>query len=217
MCLNRGAGDGEALREGHRFFGVWLGLMRRYEEAVHQMEVAVELEPDISHLLSSLAAARLASGDRTGAEAVLRRTLVLEPRHGVARERLTRLLEEDGRYAEAVDERERAPAMPDAARFRTALDRGAESYESVLREVLEAEAEALEARILERKPETVNDIYSPPGVRLVSLYVRLGDWKRARSWELQEKARRPGLANWFAALPELARQPANMARDPSAR
>jgi DNA-binding SARP family transcriptional activator len=189
--------------EGHRFLGVWLGMTRRHDEALRHMERAVALEPDIPHFLSSLGAARLAAGDRDGAEEALRRTLLLEPRHTAARERLIRLLDESGRQSDAVVERERPPALPEAPMLRAALNEGPDAYTRAVRDLLVLEAEALESRVRTSREESVADIFSPPTVRLVSLYARAGELKRARSWELQSKALRPGLVHWFSALPEL--------------
>jgi tetratricopeptide (TPR) repeat protein len=191
--------------EGHRFYGVWLGLAGRHAEALLAMEQAVALEPDISHFLSSLGAAHLAVGNRTDGEAALRRTLRIEPTHAAARNRLIRLLEDDGRYDEAIEERERPPALPDAARYREAFRVGAEAYRALRDAALRREAEALEARILEGGEPTPNDLFSPPFVRIVQLYAMLGDRKRARSWQAHATAVRPGLARWFEFLPELRR------------
>jgi len=190
--------------EGHRFHGVWLGLVGRFDEALRAMEEAARLEPDIPHMLSSLGAARLAIGDRAGAESALRRTLAIDPRHAPARGRLLQLLEEDGRYHEALAERRRAPAMPGAEDFaRAHAEDEREGYRRVLHNALRAEATAIETRLVERPPATVNDIFSPPIVRLVTLFLRLGDLKRARQWQLQGAAERPALARWLASIPEL--------------
>jgi tetratricopeptide (TPR) repeat protein len=194
-----------AYAEGHRFLGVWLGLAGRYAEAVQAMEQAVVLEPDIAHLLSSLAVTRLVVGDRTGAEQALRRTLLLEPRHGPARERLIHLLESDGRLAEAVAERERVPALADAPAYRAALTDGEHAYHRLVQEALAREAETLAVRVLDPDAARVDDLFAPPVVRLVQLYARAGDWTRVRSWRLQAQARRPALSRWFDALPELVR------------
>jgi DNA-binding SARP family transcriptional activator len=192
--------------EGRRFRAVWLGMSGRLDEALSEAESAATLEPDIPHMLSSLAAARLAAGDRAGAEAALHRTLEVEPRHAPARGRLVRVLEEDGRFDEAVAERVRAPAMRDADAFRRAFaEDGSAGYQRVLRETLAAEAAALEARALTKRPTAPDEIFSPPIVRLVALYARLGDWKRVKSWQLVGTAARPALAHWFEAIPELRR------------
>jgi DNA-binding SARP family transcriptional activator len=193
--------------EGHRFYGVWLGLVQRHREAVQAMQQGITLEPDIPHMLSSLAAAQLGAGDITSAEEVLRRTLLLDPRHAPARERLIRLLDEAGRFEEAVAERQRAPATHDAHVFQSALVRGAASYRQAVHDALTSEAMTLEARLVEQTTETVNDIFAPPVVKLVSLFARLGDWKRVQRWKLQAKARRPGLGKWFESLPELRQAP----------
>ncbi|MBL8960613.1 MAG: tetratricopeptide repeat protein, partial [Gemmatimonadetes bacterium] len=101
--------------EGRRFYGVWLSQVGQREASLAEMETAAMLEPDIPHILSSLGAARLACGDVTGAENALRKALAIDPRHKAARLRLVGLLEDAGRWQEAVDERTRAPALPGAA------------------------------------------------------------------------------------------------------
>lgn len=190
--------------EGHRFYGVWLGLVRRHAEALREMEEAVRLEPDIPHMLSSLGAARLAAGDRTGAEMALRSTLSLDSRHSAARTRLLHIMEEDGRIEEALAERLRAPASVDAESFASAfLESGEMGYRRVLHDALQREARSIEARLLEGGPASVGDIFSPPIVQLVALYARLGDWRRVKEWRLWGIAERAALSRWFRSLPEL--------------
>jgi tetratricopeptide (TPR) repeat protein len=187
--------------EGHRFYGVWLGLVGRHGEALREMEEAARIEPGIPHILSSLGAARLAVGDREGAEEAMRRTLVIDPAHPPARDRLVRLLDASGRVEEAIAERCRTPAMHLAEEFRAAhAHGGSAAYDSVRDRQLRAEIAALESRLVERHQPTTNDIFSPPLVRLVELHLRRGDEKRARVWELQGIAERPAFAKWFAAV-----------------
>lgn len=190
--------------EGHRFYGVWLGMVRRHTEALREVEEAARLEPDIPHMLSSLAAARLAAGDRVGAEEALRRTLSLDPRHAPARARILQLLEDDGRIDEALAERLRSPALAGAEALAVAYGKSGEvGYRRALHDALLSEAKAIEARVVEKEPNNVGDIFSPPIVRLVGLYARLGDWRRVREWQLQGIAERPALGRWFKSLPEL--------------
>jgi DNA-binding SARP family transcriptional activator len=189
--------------EGHRFYGVWLGLASRTADARAEMEQAVLLEPDIPHFLSSLGAACIAAGDRTAGERALRRTLEVEPTHGPARARLLRLLDEDGRHAEAVAERERMPAVAGAGAYRAALDAGVNVYRALIESEMRREVEALEEHVLSAEPDSPDDLFSPPVVRLVQLYVRLGDFKRARARKVEALAHRPDLARWFASIPEL--------------
>ncbi len=194
--------------EGRRFYGVWLALTNRHDEALHEMEAAARLEPDIPQILSSLAAARMAVGDTTGAESAIRQTLALDPRHGPARERLLRLFEEQQRFDEAIAERRRVPTLAAADEFARAYElEGDEGYRRMRREELQRAIDALEARMAERNGVTVGDIFSPPVVRLVALYAQLGAWKKVRSWQLQATADRPALARWFASLPELRPMP----------
>ncbi|HEX4934945.1 MAG TPA: tetratricopeptide repeat protein [Gemmatimonadaceae bacterium] len=192
--------------EGHRFYGVWLGMAWRHDEALREMELAARLEPDIPLIVSSLAASRLAVGDRAGAESALRHTLALDPRHAPARARLVQLLEEEGRIAEALAERQRVPVMRDSDLLATAYATdGVEGYHRQLRESWRDEVGLIEARLVERHPESVQDIFAPPIVRLVTLLARLGDATGVRSWQLQGVAARPALARWFASIPELRR------------
>lgn len=187
--------------EARRFYGVWLGLVGRHDDALREMEEAARLEPEIPHMLSSLGAARLAMGDSNGAEQALRRTLALDPNHAPARERLIRLLEEAARHDEAIAERCRAPGMPMADQLRRAFEvGGVAAYDALRDELLRAEIAAVESRLVERHPPSVNDIFSPPLVRLVALHLRRGDERRARVWELQGSAERPALSRWFASL-----------------
>jgi hypothetical protein len=189
--------------EGHRFFGVWLGLAGRHAEALEHMEEAVALEPDVPHFLSSLGAARLSVGDRAGAEEALRRTLEHDRSHAAARARLIRLLEEDHRYEAAVEERARPPSLPDAPAFRAALDAGQAAYEALIMDMLRRECEELEARLADGGSKSVHDIFSPPAVRLVDAYLRLGDRRRAQRVALEARTRRPGLTRWLRSVPGL--------------
>ncbi len=186
--------------EGRRFYGVLLGLERRFADALREMEAAGRLEPDMPHILSSVAAARLAAGDRRGAETALRRTLALDPRHGPARERLIRLLEDDGRYEEAFAERGREPSGPADLAIRSAwLAEGASGYRRALEVALREEADSLEARLLGQQPTSPSDLFAPPVLRLAELYARLGDWRRVKECRLRAVAQRPILARWFDA------------------
>lgn len=193
--------------EAHRFHGVWLGLAGRKADALAAMERAARLEPDIPHILSSLAAAQRAVGQGADAERTLRLVLEIDPRHRPARERLVALLEDGDRHAEAVEWRSLPPALAGADAFADALATdGAEGYRRELRAALRASAEALEERVRHPNAGTAEDIFSPPIVRLVLTYARLGEWKRAKAWRLQAIAARPALARWIDA--ELPRETA---------
>lgn len=187
--------------EGRRFYGVWLGLAGRHQEALHEMEMAARLEPDIPHVLSSLSAARLAVGDVVGAEDALRATLRLDARHRPARERLVGLLERTGRILEALEERERSPSAAEAVPYREGWRAGGvEGYQRVRDAERRERIGALEVQLIEGVSPSVNDIFAPPVLRLVQLLREVGDERRARAWELQASAGRPALAHWFAGL-----------------
>lgn len=192
--------------EGHRFYGVWLGLEGRHSDALREMEVAARLEPDIPHIMSSLGAARVAVGDQAGAERALRHTLSLDPRHAPARARLVQLLEDDGKFEAAIAERRLLPGGAADAFAEARAQGGSEGYRRQLHGAMQDEARRIEARLVERHEPTVQDIFAPPIVRLVSLLARIGDLTRARSWQLQGVASRPALARWFESVAELRRR-----------
>ncbi len=190
--------------EGRRFFGAWLGFMNRHDEALREISEAARLEPDIPHILSSLGAARVSVGDHEGAETAFRATLSLDATHAAARDRLLRLLELQERYADAIAERSRAPAMSTATDFRDAwLQDGASGYLRMRTSELRARAQAIETRLLEQPARRVADIFSPPEVQLAATYAQLGELRKVRAWQLQACASRPGMARWFASVPEL--------------
>ncbi len=194
--------------EAHRFYGVWLGMDGRVDEALSQMEIAVKLEPDIPHMWSSLGAARAAVGDTEGALVALRETLSLDARHQPARARLVRVLEDSGQFVDALAERRNGANPAAFSRYAAGWEaRGEAGYREVMRAELREAISALEARLLEGDSLTVNDIFSPPTVRLVELLARAEEWGRARAWRLQACAARPGLRHWFDGLPELRAAP----------
>lgn len=186
--------------EGRRFYGVWLSQVLRHEAALAEMETAAMLEPDIPHILSSLGAARLEAGDRTGAEHALLKALAIDPNHRAARLRLIHLLELDERWDHATEERARPPALPGAASFLTARS-DPTAYQRVRREAWAEEARTIEARLLEGAEPTTSDIFAPPVVRLVQLLTWLGEAQRARSRRMQAVASDPRMRPWLATVP----------------
>ena len=190
--------------EGHRFLSIWLGVEGRLTDALAAAEHAAALEPDIVMMLSTLGAARAAVGDVAGAEAVYGQALALDPRHAPARERMLRLLEAQGRFPEALGARESGGPHFRAAAFREAwMADGADGYRAARTDELMREADAMESRLVERNAPTVSDRFAPSVLRLVAALLTLGQPTRARAWQLQATAERPGLARWFAALPEV--------------
>lgn len=192
--------------EGRRFYGVWLSQVGQREASLAEMETAAMLEPDIPLILSSLGAARQACGDVTGAEHALRKALAIDPRYQAARLRLVGLLEEEGRWQEAIDERTRPQALPGAADFAAAMSTQ-EGYAGALRRARAEEARTIETRLLEHPEPSINDLFAPPVVRLVTLLRLLGESRRAWSWQVQACAANPVMARWFASLPDGASPP----------
>lgn len=190
--------------EGHRFVGITLGLIGQAEPALSALETAARLEPGVPLYASSLAAALVTRGDVARAERLLHDALRVDPAFGAARERLLRLLERQERFADAVVERARPPAMRDAEKFAAAWENhGADGYRRERVAELQKLIASLEAKVLEGAALTAGDHFHPPVLRLALAYAELGDWKKARAWKLQGCASRPGLKPWFAAEPAL--------------
>ncbi len=194
--------------EGHRFLAIWLGMAGRHREAVLEAEAAVRLEPEIVTMVNTLGAIRWQAGDLDGAKTALRETLAIDPRQTAARERLLRILEREGRFAEAVAERLNGPPAFRGAAFAAAWAASGEAgYREQRRHELRDEVQRIESRLVEGQATTINDRYAPPVLRLVAALTELGETAKARAWRLQAVAERPILARWFDAMPELARVP----------
>jgi tetratricopeptide (TPR) repeat protein len=190
--------------EGHRFLGISLGLAGQAQRGLTSLEKAAQLEPDVAMYSSSLAAAFVAQGDDLRAEQLLRDALRIDLGFGAARERLLRLLERQHRFADAVAERMRLPAMRDAQQFADAWRAdGDDGYRRERIAELRRLVDMLEAKIMEGAAVSAGDHFHPPVLRLALAYAELGDSRKARAWKLQGCAARPGLTPWFAAEPLL--------------
>jgi tetratricopeptide (TPR) repeat protein len=192
--------------EGRRFLGIALGLSGQTERGLAELRAAFQLEPRIPVYGNSLAAALMVKGELDAAEVLLRGVLESDPGYAMARERLLRLLEQQGRFQDAVNERRRTPAMPTAAQFLAAWEAdGDAGYRRERTAELRQLVTTLEAKVMEGAAVSAADIFQPPVLRLAVACAELGEWTKARAWKLQACAARPGLALRFAAEPLLAR------------
>jgi len=73
-----------------------------YAEAIEEIEEALQLNPNFPDLLNQLGLARSLSGDREGAVSEFQRALALNPRYVEARLNLAIVLNDLGRYDEAL-------------------------------------------------------------------------------------------------------------------
>lgn len=86
----------------------------RYAEAIDEIQEALELNPEFPDLLNQLGLARSMNGDREGAVAAFQRALHLNPHYVEARLNLAIVLNDLGRYDEALREFEMdRPRDPD--------------------------------------------------------------------------------------------------------
>jgi tetratricopeptide (TPR) repeat protein len=86
----------------------------RYAEAIEEIQEALSLNPEFPDLLNQLGLARSMNGDREGAVAAFQRALHLNPHYVEARLNLAIVLNDLGRYDEALREFEmERPRDPD--------------------------------------------------------------------------------------------------------
>ena len=129
------------------------------------------------------------------------KTLAIDANHRPARLRLIHLLERCERWADAVEERMRTPALPGSEAFADSL-RDAGGYTRALRAAWTDEAQAIVSRLMEKAEPTTNDIFAPPVVRLVQLFTWLGERQKVRSWRAQAVAADPAMKHWLATVSE---------------
>ena len=172
------------------FYSMHLTMMRRFDEAIVQMEEAMQLSP-FDPLLPSLHAIDLLFMKRYEEGVELARSVLDEvPNHGVALTALADCLYLLGRFDEAFDaQRMRAVSSGDREIEET-LERGyeAEGYRGAMRFV----ADLLAARSVQR--------YVSP-IDIMQYYIRAGDLEKAVDWAEQAFEQRDYNVPFFGVLP----------------
>jgi tetratricopeptide (TPR) repeat protein len=92
----------------HQLYGVSLIAWRRFEEGLAALKTAEQLEPLAPMIETQLAAGFYVAGKQTQAEESCQTALELEPNFWPAHYFLALVLEQEGRYGEAIRELERA-------------------------------------------------------------------------------------------------------------
>ena len=103
--LRRGAELSADTAEAHRYYGSWLKIAGRKEEALEEMRAAVRLGPNAAFMRVGEADVLMALGRYEEAVGALRHALRLQPRYEAALERLEMSCHRAGRPEEALDAR----------------------------------------------------------------------------------------------------------------
>ncbi|MGE0552800.1 MAG: protein kinase [Gemmatimonadales bacterium] len=172
----------------HQYYGIYLGeIERRLDSAIVHLRRAVSLDPQ-SHFLNTLGDLLLRARKLDSAAQVLRQAVALDPQVTGQRRRLVRVLEDLGRYDEAVSVRRAGADSVTAPAFADALARdGAAGYVRQLRAELRHQIDSLAT-----VPATVIDTAPPIRPhRIAKLFARLEEWPLAMDWVIREYERRP--------------------------
>jgi serine/threonine protein kinase/Flp pilus assembly protein TadD len=197
-----------------RFFGGWLKIAGRPDEALPQMQAGVRLAPLAPFMHLGLADVLMTLGRYDEAIGPLRDALRLSPRYTGALERLEMSCHRAGRHEEALDARrswlgiqgqnERMTLLSDEA----AADGWLAARERDLRRDLD------QALALAQKEDPFRDVKITRQLsdKIILLLAELGEWSRAMDWVERGYLRRPGRLR--RVLTDLPFNRSGLAQDP---
>ena len=177
-----------------RFYGSWLKIAGRVEEALAEMRIATALSPDVAAQHNALGDILIAAGRFEEAIPHLRTALRLNPQYEVALERLEIACHRGGRIDEALTVRRAWLGQ------RKLADRVVSLDDDVVR-VGWATARELDVRrelasFLERAaredPFGENGTSRQLADQVITCYAELGEWRAAMDWIERGYHRRPG-------------------------
>jgi len=177
-----------------RFWGVWLKIAGRLDEALKELRIAAELAPDAAASYNALGDGLIAKGSFEEAIPHLRRALRLNPSLEIALERLEVACHRGGRFAEALDARRARLGQRHLTDRLTALDENFLKLGWQGTRELDVRREL--ASFLERA--TLEDPFAENGTsrtladQIITGYTELGEWKSAMDWVERSYHSRPG-------------------------
>ncbi len=180
--------------EGRRYYGSWLKIAGRAEEALGQMRAAARLAPAAPFMRVGEADVLMTLGRYDEAVGALREALRLQPRYEAALERLEMACHRAGRHEEALDARRALLGARGATARMTALEqRTAELGWVAAREAdLRAELATLLERAETEDPFLDRDTSRQLSDQIIILLAELGEWSEAMTWVERGYHRRPG-------------------------
>jgi tetratricopeptide (TPR) repeat protein len=192
--LRRGAELSPDVAESRRYYGAWLKIAGRPDEALEQMRAAVQLAPNAAFMRVGEADVLMALGRYDEAVGLLRHALRLQPRYEAALERLEMSCHRAGRHEEALDARRALIGVRgEAARIAELTERTERDGWLAAREHdLRAELEGLLARARVEDPFLDRNTSRQLSDQIIIVLAELGDWREAMGWVERAYHRRPG-------------------------
>jgi tetratricopeptide (TPR) repeat protein len=192
--LRRGAELSPNFVEARRFYGAWLKIAGRWEEALDEMRAAVRLAPGAAFMRVGEADVLMSLGRYDEAVGALRQALRLLPRYEAALERLEMSCHHAGRHEEALDARTALLGLRgESERITHLVERTERDGWLAAREHdLRAELEALLSRAQEEDPFTDRQTSRQLADKIVIVLAELGEWREVMTWVERAYHRRPG-------------------------
>jgi tetratricopeptide (TPR) repeat protein len=180
--------------ESHRYYGAWLKIAGRTEEALARMRAAVALAPNAAFMRVGEGDVLMALGRYEEAVGSLRHALRLQPRYEAALERLEMSCHRAGRHEEALDARRALLGLRGEAARATELSERAErdGWLAAREHDLRVELAALLARAATEDPFVDPNSSRQLSDTIIITAAELGEWGEAMGWIERSYIRRPG-------------------------
>jgi len=192
--LRRGVELDPEHAEGRRYYGAWLKIAGRPEEALLQMRAAVRLAPHAPFMHVGEADILMTLGRYDEAVGSLRNALRLLPRYEAALERLEMACHRAGRHDEALDARRVMLGLrKDGVRLKE-LWEGTErdGWLAAREHDLRLELGELLARADREDPFVDRGTSRQLSDQVILVLAELGEWRQAMDWVERGYHRRPG-------------------------
>ncbi|MGH7572945.1 MAG: tetratricopeptide repeat protein [Gemmatimonadota bacterium] len=178
---------------GHQYYGNYLRIMGRFDEAIAQGKAAVEIDPLSIPQQAELGYTYYYARRFDEAREQLVRTLEMDTTYAHAHLRMGQVLEQQARYAEAVREMRRAVELSD----------GSASVEAALAHALAMQGDEAEARRILQRLESPGERAFPPSYGAAIVHAALGEKDEAFAWLQRAYAARSPSMNSIRVHPWL--------------
>ncbi|HEX9894060.1 MAG TPA: serine/threonine-protein kinase [Gemmatimonadales bacterium] len=180
--------------EARRFYGGWLKIAGRLDEALSHMQAAVRLAPLAPFMHLGLADVLMALGRNDEAVGPLRDALRLAPKYGAALERLEISCHRAGRHEEALDARRTWLGIRGLDRRMELLVQEAarDGWLAAREQDLRRDLDEALAGSEQEDPFRDVKITRQLSDRIIMILAELGDWTQAMDWVERGYLRRPG-------------------------